>query len=434
MVSNLPATIRALLKKHPLIAESGLVAGAILLGKAFSLVWKIISAHQGTQVVGEIEFILTTVNLIAAFAIQGLPMAVTIWTAKLQQQKKTDHPLMVESFGFGFTTAVVLTLVAYGVFHFFPSLTGNMQTAPAAYLWVVPGIALLELLSAWFNGRKLYGWYAIGKYLGQPMLRLCLFAVMLWLSVRQQNSVHLHLTLTVIILLLALFGKALQQLSLDSVWQPRQSDKWLSQRLQFWRQGAVLSGSLLLYVVYTASDVYWLNQFHSPSVVGVFSLLLALSSLLELVFFPILNLLQTRLGIYPSQSPASFQFLIKNILVSAVIGVVTAVVLLAAKPLVVLLFGASGQEISTSQLGLILLWKLIANISVLPIRHYLDYFGQQKTTLLTMTVSFVTKVLLSSLLIPSYGIMGIIIANIGAELIHGLWLVLVLRTYYLRNR
>lgn len=433
MVSNLPATIHALLKKHPLIVESGLVAGAILLGKAFSLVWKITTAHQGTQVVGEIEFILTTINLIAALAIQGLPMAVTIWTAKLQQQKKTDHPLLAESLSFGFMTAVILTLIAYGVFHFFPSLTGNMQTSPTAYLWVIPGIALLEVLSAWFNGRKLYGWYAIGKYLGQPLLRLCLFFGMLWLSIRQQDSIHLHLTLTVVILLLALFGKVLQQLSLDAAWQQNQSEKWLSQRKKFWQQGVVLSGSLLLYVVYTASDIYWLNQFHSPSVVGVFSLLLALASLLELVFFPILNLLQTRLGIYSSQSSSSFQFLIKNIYISAIIGAITAVVLLAAKPLVVLLFGASGQEISTAQLGLILLWKLIANISVLPIRHYLDYFGQQKTTLLTMAVSFVTKIVLSSLLIPSYGIMGIIMANIGAELVHGLWLVHVLRTHYLRN-
>lgn len=432
MVPNLPATIRSLFHKHPLIAESALVASAILVGKLASLIWKIGTAHQGTQVVGEIEYILTTTNLIAALAIQGLPMAVTIWTARLHHEKKSDRHLIGESLVFGLLSASLLTLIAHFAFKLFPSLTGQMQTPPVTYLWIIPGIVAIELLSAWFNGRKQYNWYALGKYLGQPLLRVCLFFGLILCSVQLSITIPLHLTIAVAVLLLGLTLHALHVLRSDSM-QTQEMKDWPKLKSKFWGQGAVLSGSLLLYVIYTASDVYWLNHFFSPSVVGTFSLLLALASLLELVFYPILNLLQTRLGIFQSQTPESFAFLGKNISSSAVIGVLTAIALMLVKPYVVLLFGSSSQTISSLMLGFILVWKLIANTLVLPIRHYLDYFGQQRTTLLTMGGSFFLKALLSWLLIPTQGILGVIIANIGAELLHALWLVYILRGHYLRN-
>lgn len=433
MVLNLPATIRSLFRKHPLVAESALVASAILVGKLASLIWKIGTAHQGTQVVGEIEYILTTTNLIAALAIQGLPMAVTIWTARLHHEKQSDRHLISESLVFGLFTASILSLVALAAFNLFPSLTGQMQTPPITYLWVIPGIVAIELLSAWFNGRKLYHWYALGKYLGQPLLRVGLFFGLILCSVQQATVIHLHLTAAVALLLIGLGLHALQVLRADITLQSTQTSDWSKLKHKFWGQGAVLSGSLLLYVIYTASDVYWLNHYFAPSVVGTFSLLLALASLLELVFYPILNLLQTRLGIFQSQSQKSFAFLSKNIGISAVIGIATAIGLMLVKPYVVLLFGSSSQAISSQLLGLILVWKLIANTIVLPIRHYLDYFGWQKTTLLTMSGSFLLKGLLSWMLIPSQGILGVIIANIAAELLHALWLLYCLRSHYLRN-
>lgn len=435
MLANLLAKIRVLLIKHPLITESVLVAVAMLLGKLASFVWKITTARQGTQIVGEIEFILTTTNLIAALAIQGLPMAVTIWTAKLHQQKKSDQPLLLESVRFGVVTAVILSLLALIAFQVFPQLAGQMTISPKTYLWIIPGIVLLELLSAWFNGRKLYDWYALGKYLGLPLFRATLYFGLLYSFLSQESIITLHLNTAVVLLLAIMIIKAMimQKKERKDTRFAATTIAWQETRKKFWNQGALLSGSMVLYVIYSASDVYWLSHFHTPTLVGTFSLTLALASLLELVFYPVLNLLQTRLSVFQQQPNQALSFLGKNIGMSAIIGGITAIGLMVVKPLLVPLFGVSSSAISSQILGLILVWKLLENLLVLPLRHYFDFFGHQRSTLTTMSAAFVAKLLLSWLLIPTQGIMGVVLANIGAEIIHAAWLLYLLGKHYLRN-
>lgn len=431
------AQLQDYFRSHRLVAESAQVAAAILVGKTASFFWKILTANQGTHVVGEIEYILTTTTLLAALAVQGLPMAVTIWTAKWLNRKKNDSQIVHTSLAIGISLSIVVTGIALFVFNYFPGLVGQMTISPQRYLWTIPLIVVIELMSAWFNGRKQYIWYSFGKYAGLPLARLSLLALLLTASTNQQTQITAHINgaVSAVALILSsstIFTLMRQQSNKPSFTVYSLFLSW-SDLKQFWQQSMLLSGSLLLYIVYTASDVYLLSYFHNPSLVGVYSLLLALASLLEMVFYPILNLLQARLSNFHDDAQLALRFLYKNMAISAGIGIATALLLVGIKPLVVPLFGMSATSIPTSLFLLTLIWKLISNTLVLPIRHYLDYFNQQKITLNTMSGSFILKVLLSLTVVPSFGIAGILIANTMIELIHAGWLIGSLRRYDASN-
>ncbi len=411
------------------MAESALVAVSMVFGKALSLVWKIITARQGSSAVGEIEFILTTTNLLAALAILGLPMTVTIWTAKDQPKQSIQRNFLLDSLVFALISGTALAITAQIIFSIWPNLISKTQILPSTYLWSVPLIGIGEILWAWFNGRKQYLAFAFGKYIGQPLFRLASLAIMIALGIGWQNWIPQHLNSAVIGVCLVtaiLATKAWKKLQ-----SPVGITLWSKVRKNYWHQSFLLSGSLALYVLYSSSDVYWLTIFHGPAVVGIFSLLLALATLLELVFLPILNLLQTRLGAFQNQPTKGFNFAIKNGLISLSLGVIGSLLLLVFKPWIVLLFGNTGSVIITSQLAWLLIWKLVANSWVLPIRHFLDFFGFQKQTLWAMSLSFLFKIMLSWLLVPKFAITGIIAANIGAEILHSISLIVILKMSHL---
>lgn len=418
--------------QHTLLTESLAVAFAMIIGKALSFGWKIIASHQGAAVVGEIEIILTTTSLLAAIAIQGLPMALNIWTAKLGQDKSTRLGILVQSVGVAVLSSTTITLLGLIVLHYFPKLLGDTTISPQSYFWTIPLVTISELLFAWLNGRKKYHWYAFGKYTSQPLWRLVSLALMGMAAIPLGKIIPIHLNLAVLLTLLISMWPVISEIGLDAI---RASAKkiWNTHYPAFWWQSLALSGSLVLYVIYTASDVYWLAYFHTPTIVGMYSLSLAITSLLELVFMPILNLLQTRLAQYRTNPLAAWSFTLHNSLITATLGVLASLLVLIGKPLLVWLFGQGGSEILFFHVFWLLIWRLIANVIVLPTRHYLDFFDHQHQTLVCMAVSFVVKFGLSWWLVPLQGISGLIIANLIAEMIHAGMLLVVVRHYHLRN-
>lgn len=420
--------LKTFFRSHPHVAESVLVAASMVVGKILSLGWKIVTARQGPSAIGEVEFILTTTNLLATLAIQGLPMAITIWTARYHHQLKLQRQLLTESIIFALLTGTGLALVAHIAFIIWPQLIGQTQISPLTYLWTVPLIGLSELIWAWLNGRKEYSAYAFGKYVGQPLLRVLGVISLLAFGLQAQFWIPQHLNLAVVSVCVISLLMGIK------IWQDHRTQAknftqtWPELRTSYWHQGGMLSSSLVLYVLYGSSDIYWLTAFHGPATVGIFSLLLAVTALLDLLFLPILNLLQTRLGAFKDHPQAGLAFLIKHSLLSVILGTVGSLVLLVGKPWIALLFGNTGAGIVTSQLAWLLIWKLLLNGWVLPVRHYLDFFGLQKQTLWSMLVSFVIKLWLSWWLVPQFGLTGIIIANLCAEIIHAGVLVVILKT------
>ncbi len=434
MLTDMLVKLTTFFRQHVFFTESLLVAVAMVVGKALSLAWKMVAAHQGAAVIGEIEIVLTTTSLLAAIAIQGLPMAITIWTAKLNQDELTRTKLLLQALAVALLSGIAAMMAGTWVLAQFPYLLGINAIAPNHYIWTVPIIAMSEIIFAWFNGRKHYNWYAFGKYTGQPLLRLMGFCLLSLGLFSTTDIISLHLNAAVVIGFLIICFPVIRELSRGALqsWRTTTSD-WKTHNTLFWWQSLALSGSLVLYVIYTASDVYWLAHFHTPTMVGVYSLSLALTSLLELVFMPVLNLLQTRLSQFRHDPSEAWRFTLKNSFLTATFGLLASLFVLIFKPWLVLLFGSGGTEIYFYHVFWLLTWRLIANVLVLPMRHYLDFFDHQRQTLVTMLICFGLKFLLSWWLVPFHGISGIIAANIVADGLHALLLLGMVWRYQTRN-
>jgi hypothetical protein len=100
--------------------------------------------------------------------------------------------------------------------------------------------------------------------------------------------------------------------------------------------------------------------------------------------------------------------------------------------LVQYVFGA----VYTPALGLvalILLQKVLESSVVMPLRHFLDFYGYVRLTLWLMGLILIGKLILSYTLILAYGLPGILTAQILTQVFHGISLILAILFLFRRK-
>lgn len=390
---------------------------AVLLGKLISFLWKLNLAQLGPQALGMVEIAMTVFFAVQSFSLLGLHTVliryVTLALAERNIPKADRYAT--------FITRITLTisLLLTGVLLLFPAtlqgifgLTTVTTSALTRFLWVIPVLAVNELLwSQWIAQKKAVR-YGFGKFILPPLTRL-LSLVILWHIAFSEIALIAHIAVAAGATLLISY--VLSRPILKTAPTPNLTGNEIHGLVRY---ALPMSGSFLLYVLYGATDVALTSRFLGLTSAGLLSIALLLSDIPHAVIHPILNVLPVHLGAFRNEPKKGLLFAFQNGLVFFVVGSALSVIAYAALPVLVpVLFGEQYLPI-LRLVSMLLAGKVMENAFVLPIRHVLDFYGYTRITLVLMAVSTIVKISTGIFVIPDHGLSGVGIMQLSGVGIH----------------
>lgn len=388
----------------------------MFIGKGISFFWKIILARIDISSLGFVEVILTSITLLLSFSLLGIQTSIVRFMAIALHKKnfKKIYAYLFFCFKVVITTSLIVVLTGLlftDIFNKFLKIGTGGLPGINKFIWILPFIAVTEIIISYLNAIKKIKIYSIIKYIFNPLFRIGFLLIFLIFNLAGNKHLLIQVLLayffTFIFSLLVSDIKKLKFFSL--------SKKDIKKFIQY---TLPMTGSFLFFTIYGASDIFLLNYFTNLKIVGDFAILIIFADLIDLFLLPSLNFFQSFLGKFNQNKKEGLEFILFNILVFLVIGLIIIFLVFLLKGfLIKYLF--KKEIIAVSNLLLfVMLLKLVQSGIILPLRHFLDFYGHTNWTLKLMIGALTVKVIFAIFFIINFGLVGLFYALAIAEFIH----------------
>lgn len=392
------------------------VLTTVILGKALSLLWKILLARLGPESFGTVEIALSTFFTLSSFSLLGFHTALMRFVAIASASRSTSLALAL--LRFSVTLALALSLLVVACFSLFPNILPTLITASSEtiadigrFLWIVPILTASEIIWAYFAATKRVGEYGIMKYMLSPAFRLVGLLVLIGLRIINQFTLLLHLGIaSLLALLIASVLVRNHKVLPYADWRIKK---------QFLTFSFTMSGSFVAFVLYGVLDVFFVARFLGPVSVGLLAAIGILTKeVLDAVLGPILNIFQTNLGSAYRNITKGLTFTLTNIGIFLLAGTAMGWGIYITRHLLIrLILGSAYGEVAPF-IVIFFALHLLETAIILPLRHFLDFYGHVKTTLMLMVVVLVIKAAVGLVTVPTYGLWGIALAQLMSITVH----------------
>ena len=395
--------------------SGGMILLAVGVGKLISFLWKLLLARSGPQALGTVELALTVFTIVSSFALLGFHTALLRFVSVNSKNAKRSFALV--SFTLRIVVAFGCLIVA--LFLSKPEILARVLRSSIQelefiqnYLWIAPLFAISELLWTYFAATKHILLYSSVKYILHPALRLFALIVGLALGIQLRILLLPHLAIAAVGTVTISLWRALR---FGSFFGQSLS---LKQAREFLSFSAPMSASFLTFAVYGALDVILLARHWGTEYIGLFAALVVLSDIPDMVLIPLLNILQAYLSDSYTNVQRGLRFVVTNMrLFFGVALVLSLTVYLIRRPLIVYLFGEQYEGIA-GFLGWFLIVKIIQSTAVLPLRHFLDFYGHVRLTFFLMILSLGIKFAVGVSTVAAFGLTGIVAAQLSGVAVH----------------
>lgn len=407
---------------------SSAVIITLAFGKLVSLVWKIVLARVGPEALGTTEVILTIVTALASFSLLGVHTTLTRFAAIAIQQNRKSRAMSL----LAFTTKAcsLLSCIVLIAVYAYPAILSFLgqtnQAAIHAYAWLFPFVVASEVVLAYLNAYRNVWGYGAGHYLIPPIIRLGLLLALLSIHWSPLAIVGDHLRFAVILTAVVNIAQIIPYLRISRLLSKRYVQ-------QFIRYSIPTAGSFLLFSLYGAMDVLLLTKYMSLSTVGYYVAGVAIADATDVIFLPLLTLFHSYLATFYNHITDGVIFTLKSIVTLLMLSVLVAVGIYTQKSFLIgLMLGNTYAPIG-AYIGILLFLKITQSALILPLRHFLDFYGYVGNTFTLMATSLAVKLVLGLVFIPRIGLSGIFLMQAGGILAHLLGTIFVVLTV-LRSR
>lgn len=391
----------------------------MLGGKGLSFLWKVVLAQAGPSALGFVQLSLVSLTLLANLCLLGLQTTIIRFIAIMRQRKqpKAADAVLLFTFKVSMSVALVLSVVVWVL----PSLARDTlqlhslsDTSIRLLMGALPFFVASELLVSYFNATQQMVRYGLGKYVLQPFFRLLLLFVVLFSPFAPEFGVVLHIVLAGVLSTVVLFAMSM-------LWKDR--SRWSvsledSYRQEFLDYSVPVAGSFLLFIAYGTIDTFLISRSMAIEYVGLYSALLLLVELTDVVFLPSLNLLYAHLGSFEKNLAAGTRFVVEKMAVFVVLALLVFMAMALFKDtLITFILGSEYMSISVFVLPL-LVAKLLETTLLFPLRHLLDFYGYVRLTLGFMTITLLTKIIAGAYFTHLYGIWGLVLTVAAVNTLH----------------
>lgn len=380
----------------------------MVVGKAASFIWRILLTGHDLVFLGEIEVFMTTLGLAVASSSLAFPGALARFALRYKSKAAgyLKYAFKQTAAMFAITGAIIWLLFQSGIL-----FTQNTRLPLLAFLILIWVVCAQKLALAYLNSQKKFFLYGLGEYVFSPLFKLALFIGIL-IKIFPDSFLFSHVIVSIFlgagtVLALTWFTRT------PSIANPLSA----AEMKRFSSYSSFLNGSFLTFMIYGALDVYFLQYFFESQMVGVYAGLITLINLGDILFQPFLQTFQAHMADAKTRSKKiRFVFRTSNMLVKA--GVIwssaTAVFGYFFLPLV----SNNALQVSFSALLAFGIYKTLHFGIVHVYRHFLDFEGKQRFTAKTMAASLAVKLLVGICVIPQFGLGGLAMTNIIADLVH----------------
>lgn len=391
----------------------------MLGGKGLSFLWKVILAQAGPSALGFVQLSLVSLTLLANLCLLGLQTTIIRFITIMRQRKqpKAADAVLLFTFKVSMSVALILSIVVWVL----PSLARDTlqlhsmsDTSIRLLMSALPFFLASELLVSYFNATQQMVQYGLGKYVLQPFFRLLLLFIVLFSPFATEFSVVLHIVLAGVLSTVVLFVMSV-------LWKDR--SRWSvsledSYRQEFLDYSVPVAGSFLLFIAYGTIDTFLISRSMAIEYVGLYSALLLLVELTDVVFLPSLNLLYAHLGSFEKNLSAGTRFVAEKMVVFVVLALLVFMSMAMFKDtLITFILGNEYMSISVFVLPL-LVAKLLETTLLFPLRHLLDFYGYVRLTLGFMAITLLTKIIAGAYFTHLYGIWGIVLTVAAVNSLH----------------
>lgn len=392
--------------------NSSVIILAIIIGKAISFFWKIFIARLGAQYLGQTEAIMSVLSVATTFSILGFQTSIIRF---IGISKNTN--LKYQFLNFTFKLTLTLSLIIVLILMFTPRLSEFLFLNATSYInlnnyiWVLPAIIITEITLSYLIALNKSALYAFYKYILPPMSRIILLTILALNFSTISNVITQHLVFAPIITLFVIAGVEWSKL------KPVIKQILPAKKIQeYFKYTFPMSGSLVLFSFYTAFDVLILAKYAGLAVVGEFTAIIVLAGVLDVIVSPFLNILPTYLGQLYKNPQSAIRFVWINIGVYVGISLLASLIILAGQDLFIKIFFGQNYFTYNKFLLILLVFKILQDSIILPLRHLLDYYGYVKYTFVCMGLTTLVKLSIASVLVKHLLVTGVVISH-GASII-----------------
>ncbi|MBU1326557.1 oligosaccharide flippase family protein [Patescibacteria group bacterium] len=390
---------------------------AVVFGKSVSLLWKLLLARIGPQSLGTVEIALTVFTTLSSFSLLGLHTAlmrfVTIHTAKKAHGQA--QVLLWVSLKIATAIGLLLVMLFLKYPHILPSLIDSsapLLESLLPYLWIIPLFAASELLWSFLAATKQMASYAIAKYVFQPAFRLFFITAAMIVGVGTSGILVPHLVYSGVASCVLSIALVIRRVN------TRPSSTCTPTIKPFLLFALPMGGSFIAFVLYGALDVFLVGRYLGIAQVGLLSAVFIISGIPDAIYAPLLNIFQTYLGNTYTNIRQGFSFTVSNCMLFLVVGAITgAFVYLLRQGIVTYFMGPPYQTI-VPLVGAFLLIKILQDAIVLPLRHFLDFYGYVHHTFVLMLISTLVKLIVGIRTVPAVGLTGVILMQTAGIIVH----------------
>lgn len=389
---------------------------AVVIGKLISLVWKLYIARLGPTNLGLVEISMTVLFSLGSLSLLGFHTALMrfVTIATVRNASQTARALL--NVVLRISLSLALCIIAF--FLLFPrvlpivfSASSNQLTQIQRYLWIIPVISLTEVFWSYLASIKHMSGYALSKYIAPPLFRLSTLAVLIVIGTSVDMSLIIHPVIAALLTFLFTLSYIRNHLAQTSPLTKQQLVGFISFALP-------MNASFVLFVLYESLDTILVARYLGTKDIGLLSALILIADVPNALFVPLLDIFQAHMGKAHTSIRKGAAFLTTNSIIFLMIasGICTTLFLLRHD--IVRIFLGHEYAYIIPFIGMYLFLTTIETSLILPIRHFLDFYGYVRITLFLMILSFIIKVGIGTYTIPRFGLLGVIYMQIGATFIH----------------
>ncbi len=390
------------------LKDGTLITIFIALNKLINLLLKYFLSKRGIDVLGETQFLLTNITFLSSLAFLGFPGAIVRFISIFVENNELDKADKLSSWLIKkvFFIGLIISLCFYLINNFMLKID-NLNF----FFYIsIPFFSILEIIWQTYNAKKLFLKFAIGKFLTFPLLRLIILLLLISLkNINNEKITNYHIYLSLILCILIWIKEIIR--SLNST-KPNQIAINKSTKTKFLNYSFDLNIGFITLLLYENIDIYLLKFTNGGIAVGIYSIYLAITNLIDLILNPFINILQTHLAKFHKNFQLGFKNIRQKSLVLLLISIVFSLFITINKKL---FFNFFHMDLNYQSINLVLLFLIdkILNISLLtPISIFLDFYKYQKYTAKLSIYSLTIKIFLCFILFKEINITNLILANI----------------------
>lgn len=397
--------------------NAGIVIISIIIGKSFSFIWKTILARLGPQAIGSTELILSIFTILTMFSVLGFQTSTIRFMSIGMRKKNNDStiPLILTAF----KITLIISIIIAVMFMVFPNILGIlfqkslMDLHFENYVWALPSFVLIEMILAYFIGKQKTLSYAVGKYVLQPLFRVILLISFLLVKFPIHSVIPIHVIGVSILTSFVLFISIAQTVMKNFLKAVSKQSIW-----KFIKYTLPMSGSLILFTLYGAMDILILSHFTDIQTVGKYAVIVLIAEIPSITFAPFLNMFQSYLAFYHKNRKTGAIFTGINILLFILAGTIAGLIIYAFRNLIFQIFFTTEYMYYLPYLWILMFIRISDEAIVLPLRHFLDFYGYVRITFFVMAFVLIVKLLTGLLTVPNLGVLGILYMQGVAVFVH----------------